>query len=211
MDRAFLVFLIFFSLLLFLLLSTVRLWLSYSRQGRNDYLVIGFSVWCGLIYYQFKLPAVKLKQEKKQPQIFFRARPEGREWWILDKGKKSMPLSLSKILNSISKSIKIWRMYRTAIDYLLDNVKLRRLTWRTELGTGDPAQTGLLTGLAWGVKGFILTVIYRLLTPGGARPEVEIAPSFQKACFKTAFDCVFEVRLGYLLITGLKALVIKYK
>ncbi|OPX83834.1 MAG: hypothetical protein A4E53_04436 [Pelotomaculum sp. PtaB.Bin104] len=209
MDRAILVFLIFFSLLLFLLLTTVRLWINYSRLGCKDRFVMGFSAWRGLIYYQIKLPAIKLKQKKRWPQLNLRARLEGRAGQVLIKKKKAVPLS--RLLGSISKSIRAWRVYRSAIDYLLDKVKLHRLTWRTELGTGDPAQTGLLIGLAWGVKGFILTVVYHLLTPGGAPPVVEISPSFQKACFKTAFDCVFEVRLGYLLITGFKALVIKYK
>lgn len=206
MDRVFLVFLILFSLLLFLLASTVRLFFSYSRLGCYDRFVMEFSAWQGLIYYHLEIPAVKLNPKKKWPLISVRARLKGR---VLDKEKKAVPLP--KLLKSVSKGIRTWREYRKAIDYLLNKAKLLRFTWRTELGMGDPAQTALLTGAAWGVKGFILTIIYRLLTPGGVRPVVEISPSFKKVCFNTTIDCIFEVRLGYLVITGFKALVIKFK
>ncbi|MDD4169545.1 MAG: DUF2953 domain-containing protein [Desulfotomaculaceae bacterium] len=207
MDRVFLVFLVFFSLLLFLFFSTIRLWFSYSRIGHNDQLAMGFSTWGGLIYYQFELPAVKV-EKKSWLHVNIRARLKGRAGRVQDKEREEAPLS--KALKNASRMIRIWHVYKKAFSYLLDKVELRRFIWRTELGVGDPAQTGLLTGFAWGLKGFIVTLVYRLLTPAGIRPEVEISPSYNKVCFKTVLDCVIEVRLSYLALTGLRALIIKY-
>jgi len=178
-GKVFLVFLIFLILLLlFLSLTVVRVWVNYSRQGRNDKLALGFSAWYGLINYNFELPKVEVEKRKWRTVINIKTKFE----------KKNV-----------------------VFFYLLKKVRLRRLTWHTEIGTGDPSQTGLLTGVVWGLKGLILTAFNRLLAPGSAGPVVEIWPSFDKACFNTALDCAFDVRLYHLFITGLKYLIIKRK
>ncbi|OPY59047.1 MAG: hypothetical protein A4E55_00416 [Pelotomaculum sp. PtaU1.Bin035] len=178
MSRVCLVILIIIILLLFLSLTAARVRFCYSRWGWDDKLTLGFSLWSGLFYYQFELPAIQMKKKKR---------------W------------------NVSNIVKDSRIYSTAFYYLLEKVQLRRFSWRTEIGAGDPCQTGLITGAAWGVKGFILTVIYRLISPGGARPVVEITPNFEKTCFNTVLDCIFEIRLGYLFITGFKAFLLRYR
>jgi len=174
-----LVFLIILIPLLFLFFTTVTVQLSYSRRGRDNKFVLGFSLWHGLICYQFQLPATSGNREKRRPVIKIK--------------------------------IKTLQTYRSALYYLLDKVRLHRFTWQTEIGAGDPAQTGLLTGAAWSVKGLLLTVACRLLSTGGVRPVVKIKPNFEKVCFNTDLSCVFDVRIGYLLVTGFKTLAIKYK
>jgi len=176
-DKVLLVFLIFLILLLlFLSLTMVRVRVSYSRQGRDDQFAFRFSAWYGMINYKFELP--KIEVVTSPPKFFDLA----------------------------SGAFQPLRVYSTVFFYLLKRVRLRRLTWRTEIGTGDPSQTGPLIGVAWGLKGVILTAFNRLFAPGGAGPVVEIRPSFDKACFNTALDCAFEVRLCHLFITGLKFL-----
>jgi len=185
-GKVFLVFLMFLILLLlFLSLTVVRVQVSYARRGKDDQFTVGFSTWRGLVHYSFELPRIKVKKEKA--------------------------ISPPKWLGTASRFFKPLRINSAIIFYLLEKVRLRRLTWRTEIGTGDPAQTGLLAGVIWGLKGLILAACSRLLAPGGAGPVVEIRPSFDRACFNMAFNCVLDVRLGHIFITGLKYLKIKRK
>lgn len=89
---------------------------------------------------------------------------------------------------------------------LLQKARLRRFTWHSEIGAGDPFYTGMLTGAVWGLKGVLITLFYRQLPPGGTVPVVVVRPSYHQVCFNTAIDCTLEIRLGY-LVTVLPALI----
>lgn len=228
MSRIYLLTLLAALFLLVLSLTRLRLRLYYRRRGKDDEVALEFSIWRGLLCYKLEIPVVEMKVKKAKPKPRPLHRPlfwpvprpvfkiktevEGKGGRPITEEKKKIrvpgPVRMMKI---ISNYILLVKKYKTAIVYLLSRVHLLRFHWKTELGTGDPAQTGFLTGLAWGVKGFILTAVYRLLSPGGARPSVAVTPNFEKACFSTTLDCIFEVRIGYIISTGFKALIIKFK
>lgn len=99
--------------------------------------------------------------------------------------------------------IKIHQKY---IFTLLKKTRLRRLSWHTDIGAGDPAYTGLLTGAVWALKGLLITVFCRLLAPGGAAPVLEVRPFYHQVCLYTAIECALEIKLGHLVLTGIKVL-----
>jgi len=186
-------------LLLFLLLPVARVQVSYvRRRGGDDQFAVRASAWHGLLRYTFVWPAVTPGKKVRQKD------GDGP-----DQGGKVMPLS--RFLRTASVAANITRLYGRHILGLLKKARLSCLTWRTEIGTGDPCQTGLLTGAVWGLKGIILTAFYRMLSPGGAAPALEVRPSFDKTCFNTALDCAFEIRLGHLFVAGVKYFIHKKK
>lgn len=210
MGKVFLVFLmLIILLLLFLFLTVVRVRVSYSRRGRDDRFAVGVSALRGLIRYNFELPEIKIEKKKRWPAIMTKTKVEQKDGDVLD--KRENIISLPKFIRTAFDIVNITRLYGKYIFELLKKVRLRRLTWHTEIGTGDSSQTGLLTGAVWGLKGIMLTAFCRILSPGGAIPVVEVRPSFDKACFNTVLDCAFEVRLGHLFITGIKYFIVKYK
>lgn len=81
----------------------------------------------------------------------------------------------------------------------LSKTRLRRLTWHTRIGTGEPVETGLLAGTVWGFKGVILTVFYRIIPSAAVSADVDVQPSFDNACFDTDFYCAFDISLSYFL------------
>jgi len=215
-------------LLLFLSLTRLRLRLYYRRRGRDDEFSLEFSIWRGLLCYKLEVPVVKMKvktpgrKKRTRPRPLSRLAPrpvfkiktevegEGGRPIAEEKKQVRVPGPL-RLLGILTNSIRLVKRYRSAIVFLLRRVHLRRLQWRTEFGAGDPAQTGFLAGTVWGIKSFLLTVIHRLFASGGARPVVSVAPDFEKARFGATLDCIFEVRIGYIILAGFKALLIKLK
>ncbi len=214
------------ALLLFILsLTRLSLRLQYRRIGKDDEVKLEFSVWRGLLRYKLEIPVVEMRVKKPKlkprprllwpiPRPVFKIKAEikgegGRP--IAEEKKKIRVPGPAKMVKMLINYVRLAKKYSPAVMYLLHRVHLHRFRWRTEIGTGDPAHTGFLTGAAWGVKGFLLNNACRLLSPDGARPLVAVSPNFERVGFSTALDCIFEVRFGYIILTGLRALIIKIK
>ncbi len=79
-----------------------------------------------------------------------------------------------------------------------------KFRWVSRLGTGEPALTTFLVGFLSGVKG----VITSLLSHVGAfrvAPELKVYPDFTKTSLDTVVDCIFSIKLGYIILAGLLA------
>lgn len=226
MGRAYLLVILAVIFLLVIFLTKITLRLSYRKQGRDDYFALAFTVWRGIIHYKLEIPAIKMhahekSQEKKRPGLkpFFLPRPaykirtevEGKGGRLIAeekmKGRIPGPARLFNILSSAF--IKIMKYYPVIL-YLFSRVKLRRFHWWTEIGAEEPSQTGILAGTAWGLKGFVLSLVYRMFA-GETSPAINVSPNFKKACFNTNLDCIFEVRIGYIIFTSFKALAVRLK
>lgn len=227
MNRFYLATTLIVIFLTILSLTRLRIRLKYLRRGKDDEFALEFSLWRGLVVYKFEIPVVKLTKKKAKrsgfklrktawpvpgPVFKIKAQVEGKGGRPLaeEKTKVQVP-GPARLLNLFLDTVRLIKRYSPAVKYLLRNVHLQQLRWRTEFGTGDPSQTGFVAGLAWGAKGVTLSVVYRLLHRGGARPEVTVAPVFNGVCFSTWLDCIFEVRIGYIIFTGFKTLYLRFK
>jgi hypothetical protein len=216
------------AFLLILSLTTLRLRLKYRRRGKDDQLALEFSFWYGIIFYKLEIPVVEMNGIKAKPAArpgnmplrWLAPRPafkikteiEGKEGQPIAEEKKKVPIpGPVRLIEIVFDTLYKIKKYMPVMIYLLRRVHLRRLHWKTDLGAGDPSHTGFLTGLAWGVKGLLLTLVYRLLSPGGARPVVVVTPKFENACFSTMLDCIFEVKIGYIIVTGFKTMFLRFK
>lgn len=72
---------------------------------------------------------------------------------------------------------------------------IERLEWRTEVGAGDAAATGLLAGALWALKGAIVGFLlrhHRFLEP----PELRVAPFYRDVRLALEIRCIFRLTLG---------------
>jgi len=77
----------------------------------------------------------------------------------------------------------------------------QRFQWSTQIGTGDAALTAMLSGILWTLKTSVtgyLQAKYRFVK----QPEVVVTSDFQTPGLKMAFDCIFRVKLGYIIIAA---------
>lgn len=77
------------------------------------------------------------------------------------------------------------------------------LTWVTRVGAGDPALTGMVTGLLWGSKVTAFRALSQRLVFPKSRPVIRVVPNFVAAEFATRFRCIVRVHVGNIIRAGL--------
>jgi len=227
-GRAYLLVILAAVFLLILSLSKITLRLRYRRLGKDDHFALDFSLWRGIIHYKLEIPFIKVQagEEEKirkkvslgsllrlvlRPAFKIRAELEGKSGKPITEEKKKVPVpGPARLVNLFFNAVRKFKKYCPVVSFMFERVKLSRFHWQTEIGTGEPSQTGILVGTAWGLKGFLLSLISRLFSPG-VRPVINIAPSYEKVCFNTFLDCIFEVRIGHIILTGFKMLIVRLK
>jgi hypothetical protein len=79
-----------------------------------------------------------------------------------------------------------------------------KFTWITRFGTGEPVSTATIYGILWGVKSSLLSFLHRQVKFTG-QPEIRVIPDFQNYRLDLIFDCIFRVKLGYIIIAAFVA------
>jgi len=211
--------------LLILSLTKINLRVLYQKRGKNDQFSLEISIWRGLLSYKLEIPVVeeiKKTRPGKAPGSLLRRIPEPAFKVNIElEEKDGHPIAEEKkkiripgpawFMTTLTNIIRLTKRYGPVILHLFRRIQLRRFYWRTKIGTEDPSHTGFITGLVWGIKGSLVTGMYRLFAPGGAKPLFKVVPDFKNAGFSTVLDCIFEVRVGYIMLTGFKALLVKLK
>lgn len=79
-----------------------------------------------------------------------------------------------------------------------------RFIWITRLGTQNIAYTSLIYGLLWTLKLGLFNVLHRQYK-FKQKPDIQVFYNFQQSQWDTLFDCIFRVKLGYIIIAALIA------
>jgi len=76
--------------------------------------------------------------------------------------------------------------------------------WSSRLGSGEPALTTVLVGVLSGIKAIMVAMLSHT---GRFRvaPKLKVYPEFGKPSLDTVIDCIFSVKLGYIILAGLLA------
>lgn len=83
----------------------------------------------------------------------------------------------------------------------------KRFIWKTRIGFGNYAATGMAVGIVWALKGFLFGYLSRFLKFGPSCIKVCVIPSFGRTCYENSLDCILEARLGHIIIEFLKFIV----
>jgi hypothetical protein len=78
-------------------------------------------------------------------------------------------------------------------------LRLRRISWITEYGAEDAAQTAVVCGLIWSVQSSLRPL---LRSPENAR--IEVIPFFQKQRFESWLSCMMTIKAGEAMTVMLK-------
>jgi len=206
-------------LLLFFLLGLfpVNFHLHYHRRGKTGYFLLDlrlfrFSLW------RYRSPAGK--REGIGPNRQAQGEPRaGRESGEEESGERRSGIApflidLAKLGSAFQKyglggtffSFLLPEDYRkwvTVTEKLERKGAFQRFVWRTVIGGPEPALLGPAVGLAWNVKGVILGFLtneYLFKKP----PFLLVVPCFSEAGWETMLDCIFEIKLGHIIVAGIK-------
>ncbi|MBU7005312.1 DUF2953 domain-containing protein [Phosphitispora fastidiosa] len=190
----------------------VRFEIYFVRQGTNDHLRAEVSLFRGLIRYKAEIPIAEIDINRFKPLVKVKTDAEGVSPPVGQKAKVlKFPLSelLHRLPSYIRLGLKYLKRYRKALKGLLKSIRFRHLSWKTEIGLGDPANTGIATGFLWAAKGLIYGVVSRNVGTVDSPPIISIIPCYQHTCLRLEFHCIFDLRIGNIIIAGLKF--VKYR
>lgn len=193
-------------LLIILLVVPVRVELLYHRQGADDLIKLRVTL-LGRIHLKLEVPEME--------QRFSLLRPIFRVVWRSRLGNLSgageatvnpMETFLGKGFAVLKKVVNSWPRFRRALGYMLGRTVVRHFSWQTRLGTGDAAETGFLTGVCWAVLSAMLTWLINHVKAFTETPKVSVVPLFKTAAFGLDVHCIFEFRVGHIIIAGATAM-----
>jgi hypothetical protein len=198
----------------------------YRKIAWDDILVLELSFLHGL---------VKRKQEKSffnpEPSVTGETLSESGQWFFFHKRqkvvKKSKPSQKQKQPQPLEPEeffdrLRHFGLGVTLLTYFLSGNypqwlivaedlerrgKFQRFFWSTRFGIGEPALTAGLYGLLWALKATLTGIICRT-SRFRNKPILQIVPDFKQARFDMVFDCIFSVKLGYIIIA---ALIVRYR
>lgn len=178
---------------------------SYLKKRSNDELIITVQALHGWLVYKFEVPSIHWSNQGWIP--FWHLVTELENRWGEPIAEETLRIESSKLRRfwPVLKYFlpKYWEVFRLLHEFF-GGVKLTHLRWITEFGSDDPAETGLTTGCLWALKGWIWANLRRSVMVNVRRPVFIVRPMFQSPRFNLDFDCIFKVRLGHIIITGIK-------
>jgi len=187
--------------LLLVLILPVHLELHYKRENKDDRLHLGVRALFGLVKLGYDIPIVSIMERtgaigfKKDPA---EAMPDGQRGWVTLTVEK-----IQEILRTIRKIVRRISKFRIAIHKFTKVYHVESLKWRTKFGTGDAANTAMITGLAWGFKGVLGAYIYRYFSVE-KRLQYDVQPHFQAQGFYTELSCIIRFRPGKAIVATLR-------
>lgn len=192
------------GLLLFLVLVILFIKLtfviSFSHSEDDDHFTLEIKALFGIITYRVDVPQIRVAKDAvaistKEKTI----RNTGAE-------KKQGHYTMEDFFNRMDD----YRHLAGQIIHLhpivkgfLKRVQLKKFIWRSEVGTGDAASTGVLCGGIWSIKGGVLAWIRTYITLRKP-PQIEVHPNFHRLVSMTDFTCMFQFRIGYAILAGIK-------
>lgn len=177
---------------------------QYRRQEENDHLEINLTALRGLWTLKLNIPTVQLEWEKG-PQL------EVEETTVAPTGEKRKARNRFKfryvylqffyhfipiIPNMLLQMQRIKNKFYRGIHCTL-------VDWKIGIGLEDPADTAIAAGGFWGMLGYSLAKLYRQVTMDDREPKILVEPNFQNQGFYCKFHCIFNLRIGHIILVGL--------
>ncbi len=202
-------------LLLLLLIAPVTVHISYVLEEKDDLLSnttlavstpgtgISLSFLWGLFKLRLRFSSIGLVFGRFAPVFKLRARLAKRSGGVLAREKTS--ISAGRVIDLYKQVMKIYRAANPAFRYMLSTIKLQQFSWCTRLGMYQADQTGLAVGLLWTLKSNSTAYLYRRLKKPLPKPDLEIIPVFDARVLAIHLNCIFSLRPGHMIITGVLA------
>lgn len=201
------IFSIFLFSLLAIILTKLTVLVNFYHGQDNDDLTITFKVWLGLITYKLSVPLIKI--DKDSPSILFKDKIKSgsKEEIKKEEVKKFSVSDLLKDLHDVRELMNHVIDLHGIVRNFASKVTVKNIEWRSNVGIGDAAYTGMLVGALWTAKSGIISIISHYMRLK-QMPIISITPNFQRAISQTQFKCMFQFRIGNAIFAGIK--LVKY-
>ena len=204
MNWLFIALIIIILFILLIIFSKLTILLNYFHHNDNDELKIQFRIWFGLIRYTLNVPLVKI--DDNSPSIVVKGSTQ-----MGDSSEKESPTKEGQItkeglmakLTNAKEVIQHVSNMNVIVSKFIKRIVIKHFEWHSLVGVGDAAHTAIITGALWTLKGSIMGMLSHFLRLK-EMPVLSITPHFQLAIIQTHITCIFQFRIGYAILAGLK-------
>ncbi len=187
-----------------IIFSKLTIRLNYYHHNDNDDLTVQFRIWFGLIKYTMKIPLIKI--DDNSPSIVVKRNSEMGNSSENGTPTKVEQIKKDDIMTYFSNAKEILQHVinmNVILSKFMKRIIVKRIEWHSLVGVGDAAHTGTLTGAIWTLKGSIMGMLSHFLRLK-EMPILSVTPHFQLPIIQTRITCIFQFRIGYAILAGLK-------
>ncbi len=193
-----------------LFLLPLRFNLTYHRLNEDDEIAIRLGFAYGFGQLKIEVSLLNWRLQKFWPALEMFSQVVGDE----------SPPEKEVVKNIVPGWDQLYRAYRlmtffglSVQDYFqlsgwfLRRIKCRALKWRTVIGLENPAATGIAVGMIWGLKSTLYAKLQRQVQLEPVQSlDIKVFPDFQHQRLQLDFNCIFDFRLGHIIIAGIRAI-----
>ncbi|MDR4948866.1 DUF2953 domain-containing protein [Neobacillus cucumis] len=200
----FISFLLILFLFLLIIFTRLTIYVHYSHFNDNDDLKVELRIWFGLIKYKLKVPSIKVDDDS--PSLIVKSKAHMGDSPNDETEPKVNQIDNDEFLSNLQKTKDLMHKVfgiHVIVKKFLQRVTIKHIEWQTLIGVGDAAYTGMMTGALWAVKGGIMGLLSSYMRMK-EMPQLSINPHFQASVIHTRLICMFQFRIGYAILAGLK-------
>jgi hypothetical protein len=190
-------------ILVLIIITKVKVKIRYQHISGNNELIIKLSAWFGLLRYTINVPVIKIDTDSAT--IKLKENKGMSEKTKTEKNKRITPEDMVETFKDINRLLEQVIGFHKIIRRFLKKVQVKQLEWRSRIGTGNAAHTGVVIGSCWAVKGAIIGLLTATLH-FREMPVLSITPDFQGQRAETAILCILRFRIGHAIVTGFRLL-----
>ncbi|HEY0827376.1 MAG TPA: DUF2953 domain-containing protein [Bacilli bacterium] len=174
----------------------------FTRDHQDETLLIDGKALFGLIRYRYKMP-----------YFIFKGMEEGIlvQSEVINRNDNELKAVGQEKINK-HKVLEIYYKTRRLITHVFGftqwltqtmcHLRCTKLQWKTNVGTGDAAETAVTIGLVWGLKSSLMSVALKYMC-FDVKPMLAVNPQYTKAHFSTELACVVKIKLGFAMLSGM--------
>ena len=175
-----------------------------KRDDQCDSVVIRLHTLYGLLKLKTEIPFINLTIVDNKLVVKYKTRiKSGKTNRLLQYFNKMItPREMKNVFNLFKEGYR----YKKAFRYLISKTSVNGFKLSLTFGVGDAALTGMLAGICWILVGSILSVLFSYIDTRTER--ISINPAFDKPAFKLELGCIIHVKLGHIISTGIRMLIL---
>lgn len=186
--------------------------IKFIRKGDDENIHTNFYMLNGLIKHTINIPFIDIISNITDNE-FIKTSIHSKTQ-IIQKEEDSTAidekkLNLNEIRLLVENIFRFRRRYFQIIKYVQDNIRIDNIYWCTRIGMEDAGDTAILCGILWGIKTNLIMCLKRKYSLNCI--YTDIRPCYTEKRFDIVFDCIVALKLGYIIIAGIKIFLIRIK
>lgn len=195
------IFLIFIGILILIVISHIQIELEYKREGELDEGKVQIKALYGILRRTIRLPKVdykgvqegfSVKTEKNTTAINTKTDTDATQKDIDQFALRNAQHNFSELLEKVQD-------FYPLVRFFCSKIICKQFQWKTRVGTGDAAEAGVLTGLVWGIKSFIVGAIGSYIQ-WKEPPDLDVIPNFHQFTLDTYFYSILRFRVWHAIV-----------